>query len=75
MVLNYLFFYTINIVSNNYIFKEAKKLETLAHKLMDLMEFSNKNIKLEKINVVCFMNNLYKSIHESLEHIELQLNI
>lgn len=64
-----------NAKSANYIFKEAKRLEVLAHKLMDLMELSNENIKLEKINVVCFMNNLYKSIHESLEHIELQLDI
>jgi len=60
-----------NIKSANYIFHEAKRLETLAHKLMDLMELSNENIELEKIDVVCFMNNLYNDIHESLENIEL----
>ena len=64
-----------NIKSANYIFHEAKRLETLAHKLMDLMELSNENIELEKIDVVCFMNNLYNDIHESLENIELKLEI
>ena len=64
-----------NIKSANYIFNEAKRLEVLAHKLMDLMELSNENIKLEKIDVVHFMNNLYKDIHESLENIELKLEI
>ena len=65
----------INVKSANYIFNEAKRLEILAHKLMDLMELSNENIKLEKLDVVCFMNNLYKDIHESLEDIELKLEI
>lgn len=64
-----------NIKSANYIFNEAKRLEILAHKLMDLMEISNENIKLENINIVCFMNNLYRDIHESLECIELKLDI
>ena len=64
-----------NIKSANYIFHEAKRLETLAHKLMDLMELSNENIELEKIDVVYFMNNLYNDIHESLENIELKLEI
>ncbi|MCI8620391.1 MAG: HAMP domain-containing histidine kinase [Clostridia bacterium] len=64
-----------DIKSANYIFNEAKRLEILAHKLMDLMELSNENIKLEKIDVVCFMNKLYKDIHESLEYIELKLEI
>ncbi len=64
-----------NMKSANYIFNEAKRLETLAHKLMDLMEISNETVKLEKINVVCFMNNLYKDIHESLGNIELKLDI
>lgn len=63
------------VKSANYIFNEAKRLEILSHKLMDLMELSNENIKLEKINAVCFMHNLYKNIHESLEYIELQLDI
>lgn len=64
-----------NIKSANYIFHEAKRLENLAHKLMDLMELSNENIELEKIDVVCFMNNIYNDIHESLENIELKLEI
>ena len=64
-----------NIKSANYIFNEAKRLETLAHKLMDLMELSNETVKLEKTNVVWFMNNLYKDIHESLGEIQLKLNI
>ncbi len=64
-----------NIKSANYIFNEAKRLETLAHKLMDLMELSNEIVKLESINVVWFMNNLYKDIHESLGDIELKLDI
>ena len=64
-----------NIKSANYIFNEAKRLETLAHKLMDLMELSNETVKLESINVVWFMNNLYKDIHESLGEIELKLDI
>ena len=64
-----------NIKSANYIFNEAKRLETLAHKLMDLMELSNETVKLESINVVWFMNNLYKDIHESLGDIELKLDI
>ena len=64
-----------NIKSANYIFNEAKRLEVLAHKLMDLMELSNENIKLEKIDVVCFMNKLYKDIHKNLEYIELELEI
>lgn len=64
-----------NIKSSNYIFNEAKRLETLAHKLMDLMELSNENIKLEKLDVICFMNKLYEDIHESLEYIELKLEI
>jgi len=64
-----------NAKSANYIFKEAKRLETLSHKLMDLMELSNENIKLEKLNVLWFMNNLYEDIHESLESIELKLDI
>lgn len=64
-----------NIKSANYIFNEAKRLETLAHKLMDLMELSNETVKLESINVVWFMNDLYKDIHESLGEIELKLDI
>lgn len=64
-----------NVKSANYIFNEAKRLEILAHKLMDLMELSNENIKLEKINVVGFMNNLYENIQESLGCIELKLEI
>lgn len=64
-----------NIKSANYIFNEAKRLETLAHKLMDLMELSNETVKLESINVVWFMNNLYKDIHESLGDIELKIDI
>lgn len=64
-----------NTKSANYIFNEAKRLETLAHKLMHLMGLSNESIKLEKINVVYFMNNLYKNINESLENIELKLDI
>ncbi len=64
-----------NIKSANYIFNEAKRLETLAHKLMDLMELSDQTIQLENVNVVWFMNNLYKDIHESLGEIELKLDV
>ena len=64
-----------NIKSANYIFNEAKRLETLAHKLMDLNKLSNETVKLEKINVVWFMNNLYKDIYENLGDIELKLDI
>lgn len=64
-----------NIKSANYIFNEAKRLETLAHKLMDLNKLSNETVKLEKINVVWFMNNLYKDIYEKLGDIELKLDI
>lgn len=64
-----------NIKSANYIFNEAKRLEILAHKLMDLMEISNENIKLEPLNAVSFMNNLYKDINESLGDIKLKLEL
>lgn len=65
----------INIKSANYIFNEAKRLEILAHKLMDLMELSNENINLESINTVEFMNNLYNDINESLGATKLKLEI
>lgn len=64
-----------NMKSANYIFNEAKRLETLAHKLMDLMELSNEAIELEGVNIVWFMNNLYKNIHETLGDIDLKLDI
>lgn len=64
-----------NIKSASYIFNEAKRLETLAHKLMDLMELSNENIKLEEVDIVWFMNKLYNDIIGNLEDIKLELEI
>ncbi len=65
----------VNLRAANYIFNEAKRLETLAHKLMDLMELSNEHITLESLDIVWFMNNLYKDINDTLGEIKLELNI
>ena len=64
-----------DIKSANYIYNEAKRLEKLAHKLMDLMKLTNENVEFEKINIVEFMNKLDKDIKESLGNIKLKLDI
>ena len=42
---------------------------------MDLMELSNEHITLESLDIVWFMNNLYKDINDTLGEIKLELNI
>ena len=64
-----------NIKSANYIYNEAKRLETLAHKLMDLIKLTNESIEFEEIDIVCFMNDLYKNVKENLGIIKLELDI
>lgn len=64
-----------NIRSAKYIFSEAKRLEILAHKLMDLMGLSDENIKVERIDIVEFMSNLYSKLINNLNDIELKLDI
>lgn len=64
-----------NIKSANYINNEAKRLEILAQKLMDLMKITNENIEFEEINIVSFINKLYKDIEESLGKIKLELDL
>lgn len=64
-----------NIKSANYIYNEAKRLEILAHKLMDLMKLTNENVEFEEINIVNFMNKLHKNIKQNLGDIELELDI
>ncbi|MCI8519298.1 MAG: ATP-binding protein, partial [Clostridia bacterium] len=64
-----------NIKSANYIYNEAKRLEILAHKLMDLMKLTNENVEFEKINIADFMNKLYKDIKENLGDVKLELDV
>lgn len=64
-----------NIKSANYIYNEARRLEILAHKLMDLMKLTNENVEFEEINIVNFMNKLHKNIKQNLGDIELELDI
>lgn len=65
----------VKIKAAKYIFNEGKRLERLAHKLMDLMELSNENIKFEKINIVILINKIYNNVQESLRNISLELDI
>lgn len=65
----------IRIKAANYIFNEAKRLEVLAQKLMDLMGLSSENIQFEKINIVDFANKIYQDITENLGDIKLELRI
>ena len=64
-----------NIKSATYIFNEAKRLEKLSHKLMDLMGLSKENINIEKVNISSFMNNLYNTTKDELGDIKLQLDV
>lgn len=64
-----------NLKSANYIYNEAKRLEILAHKLMDLMKLTNENVEFEKINIADFMNKLYKDIKENLGDVKLELDV
>lgn len=65
----------IRIKSANYIFNEAKRLELLAHKLMDLMGLSNENIKFETINMIEFAHEIQQQLKDSLGEIQLELMI
>ena len=64
-----------NIKSATYIFNEAKRLEKLSHKLMDLMGLSKENINIEKVDINSFMNELYNTTKDELGNIRLQLDV
>ena len=61
--------------SVNFIFTEAKRLELLSHKLMDLMGLSDGNIEFEKIVISDFINDIKTNIAILLENTELELNV
>lgn len=65
----------VKIRAANYIFNEAKRLEALSHKLMDLMGLSNENIVFENIHMVAFANKISEDVKESLGDITLILDI
>lgn len=57
----------------NYIYSEAKRLETLSHKLMCLMSLSEERIELENIEIQDFLHRISQQI--VLEDLELKLEI
>lgn len=65
----------VKIKAATYIFNEAKRLEILARKLMDLMELSSENIKFERIEMIAFANKIKEEIKEELGKIQLELEV
>jgi len=57
----------------NYIYSEAKRLEKLSHKLMELMSISKDRIELQSINILDFANKTGSKI--ILDEIKLKIDV
>lgn len=58
-----------------YIFSEAKKLEILARKLMDLIGLSNESIKFENVDIILFSKQLAESMNNNSDDIKIELDM
>ncbi|MCI8371732.1 MAG: HAMP domain-containing histidine kinase [Lachnospiraceae bacterium] len=65
----------IKVKSAEYIFQEAKRLEVLSHKLMDLMGLSAEHIELERLNAVQFFQEIVNYRKERPQGVEVVLDI
>ena len=58
----------------NYIYTEAKRLEKLSYKLMNLMALSENSIELESVDICDFVNKISSKI-TNLENITLKISL
>lgn len=62
-------------IAIDYIYCEAKRLEILSHKLMDLMSVTEENIEFEKINTLEFFQEIKQVEENAINGINIVLDI